>query len=116
MKQTDAFRVLASADRQLVLHELLERDGSANVDELSRQVAARRHRIEPDRIDDEKVEAAHLRLVHHHLPQLSERDLLEFDWEERKVSLADDESVDEVFEAAEVLDSWPPTDLLYRPS
>lgn len=45
MKQAEAFHVLASADRQLILHELVEREGEASIDEISRQVAVRRHRI-----------------------------------------------------------------------
>lgn len=116
MEQTEAFRVLASADRQLVLHELLERDGTVAIDDISRQVAARRHRLSSGKIDDGMVERAHVRLVHAHFPHLQARDLIDIDWDDEAVSLTDEECVDQLLEAAEELDSWPPTDLLERPS
>ncbi|MCU4972775.1 hypothetical protein OB955_08485 [Halobacteria archaeon AArc-m2/3/4] len=116
MKQTEAFRVLASADRQLVLHTLVERGREVTVEELSRQVAARRHRLAPEQIDDQQVERARVRLVHTHFPHLVERNVVEIDWSERVVTLSDDECLGELFDAAEELDGWPPTDLLEQPS
>lgn len=115
MERTEAFHTLASADRQLVLHELVEKNGEINVEELSRQVAARRHRIPPGRIDEQLLRRAQVRLVHSHFPYLAENDLIDVDWNDREVSLTDEESVDQLFEAAEELDSWPPTDLLDHP-
>lgn len=116
MKQTEAFRVLASADRQLVLHELLEHDGAADIDEISQQVAARRHRLSSGKIDDGMIERAHVRLVHAHFPHLQARNLIDIDWDDEAVVLTDDECVDQLLKAAEELESWPPTDLLERPS
>ncbi|WIV66526.1 DUF7344 domain-containing protein [Natrialbaceae archaeon AArc-T1-2] len=116
MKKTEAFRVLASADRQLVLHELVERDDGVSVDELSRHVAARRHKITPETVSSSAVERARVRLVHTHLPQLVATDTVDVDWDERRVSLTDDEATAELFEAATELDSWPPDDLLAPPS
>lgn len=116
MEQTEAFRVLASADRQLVLHTLIEWNREASVEELSRQVAARRHRVSPEKIDDQKVERAQVRLIHTHFPQLVDRDVIEIDWSDRTVALTDDKCLDRLFEAAEELDGWPPTDLLKHPA
>lgn len=116
MDQTDAFRTLASADRQLVLHELVESDGATAVDELSRQVAARRHRIPSEDIDEGLVRRARLRLVHLHLPHLEERDLVEVDRDRDVVVFADDDRVERVLEAADELANWPPTGLLQHPS
>ena len=115
MEQTEAFRVLASADRQLVLHELLEHDGAADIDDISRQVAARRHRLSSGKIDDRMIERAHVRLVHAHFPHLQAQNLIDIDWDDGAVSLTDEEDVDQLLEAAEELDSWPPTDLLEQP-
>lgn len=111
MKQTEAFRILASADRQLVLHELLERNGELTVEELSRRVAARRHKISAEKLDEHMADRAQVRLVHSHFPHLQAKDLVDIDWGDESVSLADEENVEQLFEAAEVLDSWPPTDL-----
>ncbi|WP_436347984.1 DUF7344 domain-containing protein [Natronorubrum sp. FCH18a] len=111
MDQRDAFRVLASADRQLILHELVDHDGSISVDALSEQVAARRHRISTESVSDAQVDRAQVRLIHLHFPQLLERNIISVDWTDDEVSLADTEHVDVLLEAAEELDPWPPNDM-----
>lgn len=110
LESTDAFRVLASADRQYVLHELLERDGESTVGELSRRVALRRHRTaaSSDTVTAAEVERARVRLVHIHFPQLLQQDVIEVDWADNEVTLAESDDVDVLFEAAEELDEWPP--------
>ncbi|MFU8867919.1 hypothetical protein [Natronococcus sp.] len=115
MDRTEALAVLASADRQLVLHELTERDGTATLEDLSRSVAARRHQLPLEDLDDRKVERARDRLRHTHLPKLAERGVIDSSWEEA-VSLADGESTDRVFGLSEELDCWPPDDSLGDPS
>ncbi len=116
MKQTEAFRVLASADRQLILHELCKNDGKATVDELAEQVAVRRHRISPDEITDDRIARAHVRLHHTQLPQLVENGVISHDPNEETVVLHDNESVEQLFAAAEEIEGWPPDDFLERSS
>lgn len=116
MEQTDAFRLLASADRQLVLHELLDGDESTSVATLSEQVAARRHGTPPEEIDPPKVDRAQVRLVHLHFPQLLSRDIISIDWDDGEVSLTDSENVTTLLEAAEELERWPPDDRLTHPA
>ncbi|MXV61758.1 hypothetical protein GS429_06695 [Natronorubrum sp. JWXQ-INN-674] len=116
MTQTEAFRLLASADRQLVLHELCEEGGDASISELSERIAARRHRLSPDKISDKQVERARVRLVHAHLPKLSEADIINHDVRDNTVVLNEDESVARLFDAADEIDGWPPTDLLEHPA
>lgn len=115
MDRLEAFRVLASADRQLLLHELVERDEPVSIGELSRQVAARRHLLSADRICDSTAERARVRLVHGPLPQLEEKGIVDVDWEDDEVSLTSNHEVDQLFAAAEELEQWPPHDLLERP-
>ncbi|ADB63343.1 hypothetical protein Htur_4539 (plasmid) [Haloterrigena turkmenica DSM 5511] len=115
MKKTKAFHLLASADRQLILHELVNREGEASVDELSQQVAARRHRISPETISSNKIERAKVRLVHTHLRQLVGMNIINVDWNEKTVAFSNDEETDRLFEAAEELESWPPDDFLESP-
>lgn len=115
MNQTEAFRLLASADRQLLLHELCKTDNQATVDGLSEQVAARRHRIAPEKISDAKVDRAYVRLVHKHIPPLVEQNIITYDQESETVDFADEGSVDQLFEAAGEIASWPPEDLLEHP-
>lgn len=111
MNQMETCHILASADRQLVLHELLERGETVCIEEISRQVAARRHKISPEKVSDAEVERAHVRLVHGHLPKLQERDIIDVDWDKKELSLIDGEDMDQLFEVAEELESWPPDDL-----
>ena len=92
-------------------------DGKATVDDLSRQVAARRHRITPENLTDEMVKRAQIRLFHTHFPRLIDSSIIHVDWDSELVSLTDDVNVNQLFEAAKVLDGWPPTDLLgFQPS
>lgn len=112
MKEIAAFRALASADRQFLLHELVRTDGKASEEELSRQVAARRHQLAPETINEETIDRAHLRLVHVHFPLLRDLDIIECD--EGTVALTD-ECRDHLLEAAEMLEEWPPDDRLQHP-
>lgn len=116
MEQTELFRVLASVDRQLLLYELLERDGSAAIRELAREIAAHRHRLSPAEVDDESVARAELRMKHVHLPHLCDRHILAYDDNGDHVSVTDHENVALLFEAATELPGWPPVDLITRPS
>lgn len=116
MNQMEAFRILASADRQIVLHELLETDGEASVEELSQRVAARRHKIASDRIGERKVKRARTRLVHSHLPKLQETGVITVDWAENEMALRDGVELDRLFDAAAEVESWPPDDLLEQPA
>lgn len=111
MNRTEAVHVLASADRQLVLHELVTGDGTATVGELSREVAARRHRLAAEKVTSGMVDRAQVRLVHTHLPALAKNDVVEVDWTDRTVALREGENADRVFDAAAELDGWPPDDL-----
>jgi hypothetical protein len=115
MDRTEALAVLASADRQLVLHELVERDRTVTLEGLSRSVAARRHQIPAADLDDRKIDRARYRLRHTHLPKLAEEEIIDPNWED-SVSLADGERADRVFGLSEELECWPPDGSLGYPS
>lgn len=108
MELTEAFRVLASADRQYALHVLLERDEEITVASLTREVAARRHRTVPEKLTDAEVERARIRLVHTHLPCLAEMGIVEVDWADGTVEPTDGEARERIEEAAEELEWRPP--------
>ncbi|SFG92874.1 hypothetical protein SAMN04488063_3347 [Halopelagius inordinatus] len=113
MEETEAFRVLGSADRQLLLYELIHSDRGVSEERLARRVAAYRHRSPPESVGSEQVERAHIRLVHVHLPLLRRLDVVERDGDQ--VTLTDNRSRDQLLEAAAELDGWPPDDLLRLP-
>ena len=101
----EAFRILASADRQLVLHELVERDETTSIEELSQAVTAQRHQISSQRISDTKVERARVRLVHGTLPQLQEKGIINVNWGRNEIMLTNKPEIDQLFDAAEELES-----------
>jgi hypothetical protein len=107
MDRSEAFGVLASADRQYLLDELLARNGARTVGELSRRVAARRHRTTREDVSDAAVERARVRLVHVHVPRLLERDVVDVDREENTVVL-EEAAADPLLDAAAELPEWPP--------
>ncbi|MGQ3411963.1 DUF7344 domain-containing protein [Natrinema sp. LN54] len=108
MEPSDAYRVIASVDRQYLLHELVEHGGESSVRDLARRVAIRRHRTDSANISETEIDRARLRLVHIHLPQLLERDVIDVDWNDGAVALAEDDRVDPLLEAAEEVAQWPP--------
>ncbi|WP_254763315.1 DUF7344 domain-containing protein [Natrinema marinum] len=115
MEQSDAFKVLASADRQYMFHELVERNGTSTVDSLSKRVAVRRHRTTPENVTDAEVDRTRVRLIHIHLPQLLERGIVDVDWTDGTVTFAEDAEVELLLEAAAELDQWPPKPRVRQP-
>lgn len=105
MKETEAFRALGSADRQILLHELLQTDEGLPEEELARRVAARRHRTSPESLSEEDIRRAYIRLVHFHFPLLRELRIIERN--EDEVSLTESERRDQLLDAATELDGWP---------
>ena len=112
MNEREAFRVLASADRQFLLYELVTGGGKATEEDLSRRVAAWRHQTSPEKIGEDEIERAHVRLVHVHLPLLLDLNIVE--WDDGEVALTSDECRDRLLDVAEELDEWPPGDLLHH--
>ena len=116
MEEPEALRVVASADRQIVLQELSEANSTISVKELSRKVASRRNRTPPSSISDKRVRYAQIRLVHRHLPLLEDRDVIDAAWRDGEVKFTDEESVEQLFQVADDLQNWPPDDLLEEPT
>lgn len=115
MERTEALHLLASADRQYALHELLSATDETTVEELSRLVAARRHRTRPEKLSEAEIERAQVRLVHTHLPRLVENGIVTVDWTDGRVVVTDSGPVDDLLEAGEELPEWPPDRQLKRP-
>jgi len=110
MDQLEAIHILASADRQIVVRKLFEREGEASITEISKQVAAERHQTSPHSISDNTIERAQIRLVHNHLPRMIEAGLINKN--DNMVSLINGEGIEKVSEVAEELEPWASDDLL----
>lgn len=78
-------------------------------------MAARRHQLPTEELEDRTVERAQYRLRHTHLPKLADGGIIDSNWE-KTVSLTDEESVARVFGLSEKLNCWPPDDSLRHPS
>jgi hypothetical protein len=115
MDQSDAFRVLASADRQYLFHELVERNGTSTVGTLSELVAVRRHRTTSENVTETEIDRTRVRLIHIHLPELLERGIVDVDWSDGTVTFAEGAEIDLLLEAATELDQWPPKPRVSRP-
>ena len=107
MEQSEAYRVLASADRQHVVHELSTRCTDPELGMLARAVAARRHRTDPASLSPDDVDRARIRLVHTHLPILDDFGVVTYE-DDDSIALVDDESVEYLLEVADDLPGWPP--------
>ncbi|WP_049927108.1 DUF7344 domain-containing protein [Halopiger goleimassiliensis] len=108
MERTDAYHVLASADRQHVVHELSTRRSDPELSTLARAVAARRHRIDPESVPDEYVDRARVRLIHTHLPKLDEHGVVSYESDGDRIALEEDDTVERLLEVADELPAWPP--------
>ncbi|MDG5821520.1 hypothetical protein [Natronococcus sp. A-GB7] len=75
MDSQTALNLLANADRQHIVEELLENGGRSNVGVLSQQLAARRR----NNADELQQEQARLELHHNHLPRLADHGVIEYD-------------------------------------
>ncbi|QLG50343.1 DUF7344 domain-containing protein [Natrinema halophilum] len=108
MDKSDAFRVLASADRQYLFYELIERDGASTVETLSQQVAGRRHRTTPGNVTNAEIDRTRVRLAHIHLPKFLEQNIVDVDWADGSIAFTEDADIDLLLEAAAELEQWPP--------
>ncbi|OVE85479.1 DUF7344 domain-containing protein [Natronolimnobius baerhuensis] len=111
MNRTETVHILASADRQIILDELLVREDPIPIEALSRIVASRRHKLPPANVTETRVEQAQSRLVHKHLPELADSATIDIDWSSETVTLCEGDSLQQLLETAAELDTWPPTDL-----
>lgn len=81
-----AFRILANEHRRFLLYLLVERGGSAPVDELVAGLAGTDADATPDRGLPGPL---HRRLFHNHLPRLAEHGVVDYDRDAEAVSLTE---------------------------
>ncbi|ELY54910.1 hypothetical protein C491_17474 [Natronococcus amylolyticus DSM 10524] len=96
MNQHEAFEILADADRQHILYELVENDGVSTVSDLSQRIASC-----SDTAHETAFKHAKVSLVHNHLPRLEHYGVLEYDTRSGDVVLTDTGSVEPILNAAE---------------
>lgn len=95
------FELLANPRRQLLLRNLAERGGGAPLRDVSRVIAAQETGTDPEEIDGDAVTRVYISLYQTHVPALQDGGLVEYDDEEKVVTL--DEYPDEI---TEILKNW----------
>lgn len=79
MKLDTVFDSLTNRRRRFVLYYLKQRDGTVELDELARQVAAWEIGTTPERVTDEQYRRMYTDLFHTHLPKLSDAGIVDYD-------------------------------------
>lgn len=105
----EIFDILSNSRRRRLLYYLHRRDGSAEIRELARLIAAEENDIEPEDVSEDAVRRVYISLYQLHVPNLTEHGLLEHDEDAARVSLTD--RVDEILEV--FLVERPPWSLYY---
>jgi hypothetical protein len=100
MNQPEAFEILAAADRQHILYELVENDGFSTISDLSQRIA-----FHSDNEHETAFKHAKISLVHNHLPRLEDYGVLEYDTRSGDVVLTDAGSVEPLLNTAEEVES-----------
>lgn len=104
MDTSKVFSLLADLERQYVLLELFEGPETTTVEKLSHQVAARADA--ESYIDAESIK---IRLVHNHLPRLSNHGVIEYDRSTGYIELTDvGEELKSILDAANNVEVPPP--------
>ena len=75
----DAFAVLASERRRILLRRLRAVDGHASVRDLARAVTASERDADPETVSEEAIERVSVTLHHVHLPKLADAGYLRYD-------------------------------------
>lgn len=75
----EVFAVLSNRRRRYTLHYLLQEDGEAELKDLSEQVAAWENGIDADMISYDQRRSVYTGLKQHHLPNMEDANVLEYD-------------------------------------
>ncbi len=83
----EVFTLLSNSRRRSVLYVLYQSDSDFDFSDLVSEVASCETGLPPDELDDEVTQSMYISLYQTHLPKLTEFGLVEYDDEERIISL-----------------------------
>jgi hypothetical protein len=83
----EVFTLLSNSRRRSVLYVLYQSDSDLDFSDLVSEVASCETGRPPDELDDEVTQSMYISLYQTHLPKLTEFGLVEYDDEERTISL-----------------------------
>ncbi len=97
LTQDIAFRMLSCQRRRYVMHYLLQREASASLHELSKQLAAWENDISVEEVTYKQRLRVYTAMRQSHLPKMDDNGVVEFDANAGTVSLTEDATKLEVY-------------------
>lgn len=85
--QAELFALLSDARRRKVLQILHDVDTPATLTDLARELVAREGGARPGEVEQQRLRQRRISLYHNHVPKLADADVVEFDADERTVTL-----------------------------
>lgn len=89
ISEDDVFDVLRNGRRRIVLTYLLENDGRATVERLTKRVAAEEYDVDPEDVTAEQYKRVYTGIYQGHLPRMDDLGVVEFDEDRKTVTLAE---------------------------
>ena len=86
LEKAEAYRLVVKARRRILLNILAESESEHTVENLSTKIATHEKEDDAEQIDDATIEQISLSLSHTHLPQLAERNIIDFEPEKGTVT------------------------------
>lgn len=85
----DIFEILSNSRRRYLIHTLHQRGGAAGLSELADRIAASEHGIPIADVESDQRRRVYISLYQTHLPKLEEYGIVDYDEEDKTVSLTD---------------------------
>lgn len=92
LSESDIFDILRNSRRRAVIAYLRRNGGKAPLNEVTEHVAAAEYDIDAEEVSSDQHKCVYTGLYQCHLPRLEKFDVVDFDRDEKSVSLADNAS------------------------
>lgn len=79
LEKAEAYRLVVKPRRGILLNILAESESEHTVKNLSTKIVTHETEDDAEQIDDATIEQVSLSLYHNHLPQLAERNIIDFE-------------------------------------
>lgn len=88
LSKDELFRILSSSRRRYIIFFLHEEGESVSLNELATRIAAEENDRPVEEVTDSERQRVYISLYQTHLPKLEEADIIEYDEDERMVTLS----------------------------
>lgn len=87
LSKDELFRILSSSRRRYIIYFLHEAEGEVSLGDLATRIAAKENDRPPEDVTDSERQRVYISLYQTHLPKLEESGIVEYDEDERLVSM-----------------------------